>query len=130
LVFEPADRIPAERLVAVGREVPQRPEHSEHAVRGPLREITAEMVEDRHAQIKGLVEVARDYLLLLLFTGMRRGEAAAFRWDDVDFGLRVIRLPAARTFSRAVIARWKVAAPLTSLRPFARRSASARDHGN
>ena len=28
---------------------------------------------------------------------MRRGEAAVFRWDDVDFGLRVIRLPAART---------------------------------
>ena len=28
---------------------------------------------------------------------MRRGEAAALRWDDVDFGLRVIRLPAART---------------------------------
>ena len=139
----------------------------------PLREITPEMVEDRHARIKGAVErrangrklvngaatangvfritralwnfaadrddtlgrnpvgrlkeqwypvpkreglvrgdqlaefhrainaldnlVARDYLLLLLFTGMRRGEAAVTRWDDVDFGLRVIRLPAART---------------------------------
>ena len=139
----------------------------------PLREITPEMVEDRHARIKGAVErrangrklvngaatangvfrvlralwnfaadrddmlgrnpvgrlneqwypvpkreglvrgdqlaefhrainaldnhVARDYLLLLLFTGMRRGEAAVSGWDDVDFGLRVIRLPAART---------------------------------
>src|SRR5262249_22280510 len=42
-------------------------------------------------------QVARDYLLLLLFTGMRRGEAAMLRWDDVDFALRVIRLPAART---------------------------------
>jgi integrase len=28
---------------------------------------------------------------------MRRGEAAALRWDDVDFGLGAIRLPAART---------------------------------
>jgi integrase len=42
-------------------------------------------------------EVARDYLLLLLFTGLRRGEAAGLRWDDVDFTERVIRLPAART---------------------------------
>jgi integrase len=41
-------------------------------------------------------EVARDYLLLLLFTGLRRREAAALRWDEVDFGARVIRLPAAR----------------------------------
>jgi integrase len=139
----------------------------------PLREITADRVEDRHAQIKGAVErrakgrklvngaatangvfrvlralwnfaadrddtlgrnpvgrlkdqwylvpkreglvkgdqladfyraidalpngITRDYLMLLLFTGMRRGEAAALRWDDVDFGLRVIRLPAKRT---------------------------------
>ena len=136
----------------------------------PLREITSEMIEDRHARIKGAVErrangrklvngaatangvfrvlralwnfaadrddtlgrnpvgrlkgqwyavpkreglVRGDQLagfhraiaaletevarVLLLFTGMRRGEAAVLRWDDVDFGLRFIRLPAART---------------------------------
>jgi integrase len=40
--------------------------------------------------------VARDYLLLLLFTGFRRVEAAALRWEEVDFKARVIRLPAAR----------------------------------
>src|ERR1700730_7001268 len=34
LVLEPTDWIPAERVVAVGREVAQRPEHSEHAVCG------------------------------------------------------------------------------------------------
>jgi hypothetical protein len=33
--------------------------------------------------------IAGDYLKLLLFTGMRRREAAALRWDEVDFGLRV-----------------------------------------
>ena len=41
--------------------------------------------------------VHRDYLLLLLFTGLRRGEAATLAWTDVDFGQRVIRIPAART---------------------------------
>jgi integrase len=41
--------------------------------------------------------VHRDYLLLLLFTGLRRGEAATLAWTNVDFGQRVIRIPAART---------------------------------
>jgi integrase len=30
-------------------------------------------------------EVVRDYILLLLFTGLRRQEAAKLRWDQVDF---------------------------------------------
>ena len=41
--------------------------------------------------------VHRDYLLLLLFTGLRRTEAATLAWADVDFGQRVIRIPATRT---------------------------------
>ena len=41
-------------------------------------------------------EVARDYLLLILFTGFRRNEAAALRWEEIDLNARVIRLPAAR----------------------------------
>jgi integrase len=40
---------------------------------------------------------ARDYLKLLLYTGLRRTEAASLRWDDVDFANRLIRLPAGRT---------------------------------
>jgi integrase len=43
--------------------------------------------------------VARDYLLLLLFTGMRRSEAAGLRWGDVDMSHRIIRIPAAKTKS-------------------------------
>jgi integrase len=42
----------------------------------------------------------RDYLLLLLFTGLRRGEAAGLRWEEVDFAARLIRLPAARAKNR------------------------------
>jgi integrase len=41
--------------------------------------------------------VARDYLLLLLFTGMRREEAAAMTWADVDFSAKVLRIPGERT---------------------------------
>ncbi len=41
--------------------------------------------------------VARDYLLFVLFTGLRRREAAGLRWEHVDLTDRVIRLPAAST---------------------------------
>jgi integrase len=41
--------------------------------------------------------VQRDYLFLLLFTGLRRSEAATLTWHDVDFGQRIIRVPAMRT---------------------------------
>jgi integrase len=40
---------------------------------------------------------AVDYLKLLLFTGLRRNEAAGLRWDEIDLAGRVIRLPAKRT---------------------------------
>jgi integrase len=41
--------------------------------------------------------VQSDYLLTLLFSGMRRAEAASLTWADIDFAARLIRLPAART---------------------------------
>jgi integrase len=44
-------------------------------------------------------KVARDYLLLLLFTGMRRTEAATLTWDDVDLTKKVISIPGERTKS-------------------------------
>lgn len=39
----------------------------------------------------------RDYILLLLFTGLRREEAAALSWSEIDFNSKVVRLPASRT---------------------------------
>jgi integrase len=39
---------------------------------------------------------AADYVRLMLFTGLRRGEAAALRWSEIDFAGRLIRLPARR----------------------------------
>jgi integrase len=41
--------------------------------------------------------VARDWFLLMLFTGMRRTEAASLRWSDIDFGQEIIHVPAAVT---------------------------------
>ena len=38
-------------------------------------------------------DVQRDYLLLLLFTGLRRNEAAAIKWEDVDFEEASLRIP-------------------------------------
>ena len=38
----------------------------------------------------GQAAIVRDYLLVLLFTGLRKGEAARLRWEDVDFDARTI----------------------------------------
>jgi integrase len=38
-------------------------------------------------------ENARDYLRLILFTGMRRSEAMSLRWDRIDFGRRTLTVP-------------------------------------
>ena len=42
-------------------------------------------------------DTGRDYLTLLLFTGLRRSEAAGLRWSDVDLTDRTLRIPAAMT---------------------------------
>ena len=41
--------------------------------------------------------VARDYILLMLFTGLRRYEALSLRWDYIDLKEGLIRLPATAT---------------------------------
>jgi integrase len=61
------------------------------------RVVTADELPRFYAAVRGLPSaVARDYILLLLFTGFRRSEAAGLRWSEVDLRERVIRLPAAR----------------------------------
>ena len=43
--------------------------------------------------------VQRDYLLLLLFAGLRREEAAGLRWADIDIAGKIIRLSGTSTKS-------------------------------
>lgn len=40
---------------------------------------------------------ARDFLLLSLWTGLRKNEAASLRWSDIDLVEKVLRIPAERT---------------------------------
>jgi integrase len=47
--------------------------------------------------------VQRDYILTLLFTGMRRKETATLRWSDVDFAAKIIRIPGTSTKSGAAL---------------------------
>ncbi|TIX46035.1 MAG: DUF4102 domain-containing protein [Mesorhizobium sp.] len=42
-------------------------------------------------------DVARDYILFVLFTGLRRREAAMLKWEHVDFDAKLIRIPAQNT---------------------------------
>ena len=42
-------------------------------------------------------KIARDFILLLLFTGLRLGEARALRWEEVDLKNGILHVPGERT---------------------------------
>jgi integrase len=63
-----------------------------------VRLVKADDLPSFYTAVCGLPNaVARDYVLLMLFTGLRKTEAASLRWADVDFKAKVIRIPAAST---------------------------------
>ena len=77
---------------------PVRLQRSEWHKEAPLRRpIPADKLKDFYAAVLRLPPLGRDYLLLLLYTGLRRREAAALQWTEMDFGEHIIRLPAERT---------------------------------
>jgi integrase len=60
--------------------------------------VSAEDIPAFHRAVMALPNaIQRDYLLLLLFTGLRRTEAATLTWNDVDLPRKVLRVPAAKT---------------------------------
>jgi integrase len=62
--------------------------------------VKAEELPAFYAAVCALLnDVHRDYLLMLLFTGLRRREAAALRWDHIDFKAKTMRIPAESTKS-------------------------------
>lgn len=68
-----------------------------HKVRPRERVITAGQMPAFYKAVTELASpIGRDYLLLVLFTGLRRREAASLRWSDVDFPGRTLSIPAER----------------------------------
>lgn len=62
------------------------------------RLVRSEELKKFYEGVQGLRnQIAKDYLTLLLFTGLRKTEAATLRWDDVDFAEKIIHMPAVRT---------------------------------
>lgn len=54
--------------------------------------LTEEQVMDVKQQIQALSERDRLFITLLLYTGVRRGEAMALRWEDVDLKKMVLHI--------------------------------------
>jgi integrase len=72
-----------------------------HSTTPNRRPIPPERLVDFYATVQQtLPPMLKDYVLLLLFTGMRRREGAALRWSEVDFERGLIHLPSARTKTR------------------------------
>ena len=71
-----------------------------HSTTPNRRPIPPEKLADFYAAVQTLPPMLKDYVLLLLFTGVRRREGAALRWSEVDFERGLIHLPSARTKTR------------------------------
>jgi integrase len=68
------------------------------------RHVTFEQLPQFYRAVRALESTtAGDYILLLLFTGMRRREAAGLRWSDVDLVQKVIHLPAEVTKAKRAL---------------------------
>jgi integrase len=68
------------------------------------RLVTADQLPQFYAAVRALPNpVAADYLLMLLFCGLRREEAAGLQWSDIDLAGRTLRLPAARVKGRKAL---------------------------
>lgn len=64
-----------------------------HPAKRRQRVVKAHQLADWFKAVMGEEnDTMRNFLLFLLFTGMRRNEAAKLRWEDVDFGGNTITL--------------------------------------
>ena len=69
-----------------------------HKVRPRTRLVKAEQLPAFYAAVNNLPNpVHRDYILTLMFAGMRRRECAALRWEHIDFAARTMTIPEKNT---------------------------------
>jgi integrase len=61
-----------------------------HAVTPRRNPIPPEKLDAFYKAVQALPSMPRDYVCLLLFTGLRRREASALLWKEVDFERRLI----------------------------------------
>lgn len=62
------------------------------------RLVRSEQLPAFYQAVRGLPNpIVRDYILLVLFTGLRLSESISLRWVDVDLPQKIIRLPATAT---------------------------------
>jgi integrase len=68
-----------------------------HALDRRTRHIPAEDLARFYEAARHLPsDIQRDMVILGLFTGLRESNVAGLRWDEVDLGSRMLRLPAGR----------------------------------
>jgi integrase len=68
------------------------------------RMIAADKMADFYRAVCALDNhITRDLLLLLTFTGLRKGEASSLRWDNIDLQQRTMTLSAAATKGKRVM---------------------------
>ena len=68
-----------------------------HRLDRRTRHVPSEQLAPFYAAARGLrSEIQRDLVIFALFTGMRKQEAAALRWDEVDLPGRMIRIAGSR----------------------------------
>ena len=69
-----------------------------HPVKPRERHLRSDEMAGFYAAVMNLASpIGRDYLLLVMFTGLRRREAASLKWSDIDLDARILRIPAERT---------------------------------
>jgi site-specific recombinase XerD len=74
-----------------------------HSITPKRNPIPFDRLPDFYNAVMELPPMGRDYILLLLFTGLRRREAAGLCWSEVDFERRIICLPGARIKTRSAL---------------------------
>jgi integrase len=74
-----------------------------HPVEPVRRPIPTDKLPAFYHAVMTLPDMGRDYLLIALFTGMRRRELGSLRWTNIDWTNKVIRLDAKQTKARRAL---------------------------